>query len=66
MRYETPVMLEDAVRLLSEETGIARILAGGTDVLVQLNSGLVEPDLVVDIKRLPGMADITAENGGYR
>lgn len=66
MRYETPASLQDAVRLLSEETGIARILAGGTDVLVQLNTGLVEPDLVVDIKRLPGMVDITAENGGYR
>ena len=66
MRYETPASLEDAVRLLLEETGIARVLAGGTDVLVQLNTGLVEPDLVVDIKRLPGMADITAENGGYR
>lgn len=66
MRFEMPGTIEDAVRLLSEETGRARILAGGTDLLVQLSSGAVEPDLVVDIKRVPDLIEITAESGGYR
>ena len=66
MRYETAVSVEDVIRLLSEDQDITRILAGGTDVLVQLNSGFVEPDLIIDIKRLPGFRDITEENGGYR
>ncbi|HEX5078792.1 MAG TPA: xanthine dehydrogenase family protein subunit M, partial [Geminicoccaceae bacterium] len=44
----------------------ARVLAGGTDLLVQLRSGLIEPDLVVDIKNIPGMKTIAAENGGFR
>jgi carbon-monoxide dehydrogenase medium subunit len=66
MRYAKPQTAEEAADLLDREAGVARILAGGTDVLVQLKSGLVEPDLIVDIKRIPGMRDITPEDGGFR
>jgi carbon-monoxide dehydrogenase medium subunit len=66
MRYEAPDTLEGAVALLSAETGVTRVLAGGTDVLVQLRSGLVEPDLIVDIKRAGGVNDIAPEDGGWR
>jgi CO/xanthine dehydrogenase FAD-binding subunit len=66
MRYEAPDTLEGAVALLANETGTARVLAGGTDVLVQLRSGMVEPDLIVDITRIGGIFDIAAENGGWR
>ena len=58
MRYEAPDTLERAVALLSAGAGTTRVLAGGTDVLVQLRSGLVEPDLIVDIKRIGGVFDI--------
>lgn len=66
MRYESPETVDAAVALLVQESGFARVLAGGTDLLVQLRSGLVEPDLVVDIKRIPEMRRITAEAGGFR
>jgi carbon-monoxide dehydrogenase medium subunit len=66
MRYEKPQTVAEAARLLSAEKGTARILAGGTDVLVQMKSGLVEPDLLVDIKALPGTRSIVAEAGGFR
>ena len=66
MRYEAPGSFEAASALLAAEQGLTRVLAGGTDVLVQLRAGMVEPDLMVDIKRIPGSADITQENGGYR
>lgn len=66
MRYQAPTTIEDAVDLLAAEKGLARVLAGGTDLLVRLRSGHVEPDLVVDIKRIPAMREITAENGGFR
>ena len=66
MRYEAPDTLEAAVGLLSAADGAARVLAGGTDLLVQLRSGPVEPDLVVDIKRVPGMDAIVEEAGGFR
>ena len=66
MRFEAPDTLDGAVALLAGEDGISRVLAGGTDVLVQLRSGMVEPDLVVDIKRIPGMYEIADEEGGWR
>lgn len=66
MRYEAPASIDKAVALLAAEGGLARILAGGTDLLVQFRSGFVEPDLVVDIKRIAAMRRIASENGGFR
>lgn len=66
MRYVKAENAADAVQLLQDEMGIARVLAGGTDVLVQLKAGMLEPDLLVDIKSIEGIKDIVAEDGGYR
>ena len=66
MRYVAPDTIEAAVGLLAGSDGVARVLAGGTDLLVQLRAGLIEPDLVVDIKRIPEMHAITEEAGGWR
>ncbi|MCV2867017.1 xanthine dehydrogenase family protein subunit M [Defluviimonas sp. WL0002] len=66
MQYVAAKTADEAVALLAGHSGMARVLAGGTDLLVQLKSGMVEPDLVVDIKRIPGMRDITPEAGGFR
>lgn len=66
MRYAKPATAAEAVTLLGQETGIARILGGGTDLLVQMRSGMIEPDLIVDIKHIPGLAAIRAEAGGFR
>ena len=66
MRFEAPTSIDGAVALLAAESGTSRLLAGGTDVLVQLRSGMVEPDLVIDIKRIDGMFDILDEDGGWR
>ena len=66
MRYEAPETVAAAVALLAAVDGETKVLAGGTDLLVQLRSGLVEPDLVVDAKRIPELKSITAEDGGFR
>ncbi|MEM7422164.1 MAG: xanthine dehydrogenase family protein subunit M [Pseudomonadota bacterium] len=66
MRFEAPGTIDGAVALLAAEPGLTRVLAGGTDVLVQLRSGMVEPELIVDIKRIPGMFDVVEEGGGWR
>ncbi|KJS45300.1 MAG: oxidoreductase [Roseovarius sp. BRH_c41] len=65
MRYEAPQDVEAAVRILAAEQG-AYVLAGGTDLLVKLRSEMVEPDVIVDIKRIAGMKAVTPEAGGWR
>ena len=66
MRYEAPATLEAAVALLAGASGVARVLAGGTDLLIQMRGGRVEPALLVDIKGIGEMRSINAENGGFR
>ncbi|MEI4232242.1 FAD binding domain-containing protein [Roseovarius sp. D22-M7] len=65
MRYEAPSREDEAVALLAAEAG-AKVLAGGTDLLVRLRGELIEPGMIVDIKRIAGMRDITPEAGGWR
>lgn len=65
MRYEAPLSVEDAVTALAGQSG-AHVLAGGTDLLVKLRAEMIEPELIVDIKRIDGMKEIRAEEGGWR
>ena len=60
--YARPDSLLDAVELL-ERTG-AQVLAGGTDLVPWLREDLIEPTLLVDIKSIPGLAEISL--GGTR
>ncbi len=57
--YEAPGTVEAAVGLLAAAMGNARVLAGGTDLLVQLRTGAAKPDLVVDIKRISELRQIS-------
>jgi carbon-monoxide dehydrogenase medium subunit len=66
LTYESPGSVDEAVKLLVAADGDARVLAGGTDLLVQLRMGMVKPALIVDVKRISEMTAITEENGGYR
>jgi carbon-monoxide dehydrogenase medium subunit len=51
LNYETPTDIESAVALLTDNDR-AKVLAGGTDLLVQLREEMIEPSLIVDIKRI--------------
>ena len=66
IRYEAPRSLEEAVALLSEAGDGARILAGGTDLLVQMRAGMARPGLIVDVKHIERMRAITEDGGGFR
>ncbi len=66
MRYEAPESLEGAVALLAKATGDTRVLAGGTDLLVQMRSEVVDPELIVDIKKIAETRAVTEEKGGWR
>lgn len=66
MRYEAPDSLDRAVALLAAEAGEARVLAGGTDLLVQLRTDIIDPVLLVDIKGIAETRQIKEEAGGFR
>ena len=66
IRYEAPRDLNQAVALLKEADGDARVLAGGTDLLVQMRAGMVRPGLIVDVKHIDQMCTISEDNGGFR
>jgi len=65
LAYSAPSTVEEAVRILSGAAGVAKVLSGGTDLLVQLRSGRVKPDLIVDTKRIPGISGIEERDGGF-
>ncbi|MEC7489101.1 MAG: xanthine dehydrogenase family protein subunit M [Pseudomonadota bacterium] len=66
MRYEAPGTLSAAVTLLRGEDGISKVLAGGTDVLVQMHADMIEPDLIVDIKQIAEMHEVKCDDGAWR
>jgi CO/xanthine dehydrogenase FAD-binding subunit len=58
-RYARPTTIDELVGLLSTHGSAARVLAGGTDLLVRLRLGHIAPDVVIDIKRVGDLqADI--------
>ena len=66
MRFVSPRTTEELVRQASLITDQTRYLAGGTDMLVQLRSGIHEPDCVFDLKGIPELGRITEDQGGWR
>jgi carbon-monoxide dehydrogenase medium subunit len=57
--YAAPRTLAEAVALLRERGERARVLAGGTDLLVQLREGRRDCDLLVDVKHVPELNELT-------
>ncbi len=65
MRYIRPLTIEDAVGQLVGASGTAAILAGGSDLLVRMKGGFVEPDLIVDIKAIAHLSEIRETAEGF-
>src|SRR4051812_13877639 len=67
LRYLAPATLDEAISAFASAGSAARILAGGTDLLVQMRSGAVKPGLIVDIKKIAEMTAIEeTADGGFR
>ena len=66
LNYATPKTAEEAAKLLAGASGLAKVLSGGTDLLVQMRSGRLKPELIVDTKHIPGIIGIRQEGGGFR
>ncbi len=57
--YKAPVTREDLFKLLDDHGSEAKILAGGTDLLVNIRNGVMKPAVVVDVKKIPRYKDIS-------
>ena len=63
--YHEPATLEEALRLLSEMGGNARIIAGVTDLLVRMKLKVEKPSQLISLRKIPGFdAIIRRENHG--
>jgi carbon-monoxide dehydrogenase medium subunit len=61
--YRRPTTLEEATRILADHPGSARLLAGGTDLVAWLRDDMIAPDLVIDLKAIPGLDEIRRNDG---
>jgi aerobic carbon-monoxide dehydrogenase medium subunit len=67
LRYVAPRTLDEAIGAFAAAGSAARIMAGGTDLLVQMRSGMVQPGLIVDIKGIGEMNTLEeTKDGGFR
>ncbi|MBT3346767.1 MAG: xanthine dehydrogenase family protein subunit M [Gemmatimonadetes bacterium] len=57
--YTVPKTLREAVKLLSEKGEAARVLAGGTDLIVQMRARRHQPERVVDVKSIPELNELS-------
>ncbi len=65
MDYFEPKSVNEALSLLAKYGDQAKVIAGGTDVMVDMKYK-EEPGCLVNIKRIPGMGNIQENGGGLR
>ncbi len=61
-----PTSLDEALGLLDEWGGEARVIAGGTDLLVNMKLGLLAPRALINLKRIADLDFIETDDGGLR
>jgi len=65
-QWTEPQTVEQALAWLVKANGKAVLMAGGTDLFTEIKEGVVEPDLVIDLKSIPGLASIQRDESGVR
>lgn len=65
--YYAPSTLGELLRLVTRpQSSPVRLLAGGSDLIVQMRAGRLPPSSIVDVKRVPEMMGISRHEGGWR
>jgi carbon-monoxide dehydrogenase medium subunit len=65
IQYQSAKTVKEAVKMMQAAKGKGYILAGGTDLLVQMKSGARSPGVIVDVKKIPEMVSITEKKGAF-
>jgi len=65
-QWTEPQTVEQALAWLAKANGKAVLMAGGTDLFTEIKEGVVEPDLVIDLRPIPGLASIQKDKEGVR
>ncbi len=63
--YARPETVEAAIALLAEHRGDAELLAGGTDLIIELRNRWKTPKVVIDLKRIDELAPAIVEKDGF-
>lgn len=67
LHYEAPTSLDQAIGLLAAAGNDGRMLAGGTDLIIQMRAGVREPGQVIDAKKIPELQTLSYDaQGGLR
>ena len=65
IQYQTAKTVKEAAKFMLAAKGKGYILAGGTDLLVQMKSGMRTPGVIVDVKKIPEMTTIVEKKGSF-
>ena len=65
LNYEAPTSLDQAMNALASAGDNGRMLAGGTDLIIQMRAGVKQPTQVIDAKKIPELQALSfdAQNG---
>ena len=61
--YEMPTSVEEALQILARYDGQAQLIAGGTDLIIELQEGKHAVECLVDVTRIPGLDQIAEQDG---
>lgn len=63
-KYITSRSIDEVIGLLAERGRSAKLLAGGSDLIVKMRVGLSKPELVIDTKHIPELNELSLDDGG--
>src|SRR5882724_7554215 len=65
IQYQSAKTVKEAVKMMQAAKGKGYVLAGGTDLLVQMKSGARSPGVIVDVKKIPEMVSVSEKGGAF-
>src|SRR5690606_29510204 len=64
LEYASPESIDEAIALLAGHDGEAKVISGGQSLMPMLAFRLATPRLLVDLRHVPGLSEITIDNEG--